>query len=96
MIIQGKIFGGIVGTEIVRYDIYGKDVYIANKMESNGMPGRILISENTQNIISNKYSDLFYSEENSEIDLPIFGEKMSSFFVYQNIYEDEICSPTYI
>lgn len=32
----GTIKGGIVGTDIVRYDIYGEDVGIANKMESNG------------------------------------------------------------
>jgi len=33
---QGKIIGGVIGTDIVRYDIYGKDVVIANKMESSG------------------------------------------------------------
>jgi class 3 adenylate cyclase len=27
----GTIIGGIVGTEIVRYDIYGSDVVVANK-----------------------------------------------------------------
>ena len=27
----GTIIGGIIGTEIVRYDIYGSDVMIANK-----------------------------------------------------------------
>jgi len=29
----GKFIGGIIGTDIVRYDIYGQDVLIANKME---------------------------------------------------------------
>lgn len=29
----GNIIGGIVGTDIVRYDIYGSDVAIAKKME---------------------------------------------------------------
>jgi class 3 adenylate cyclase len=32
----GHIIGGVLGTDIVRYDIYGADVMIANKMESNG------------------------------------------------------------
>ncbi len=40
----GKIIGGVMGTDIVRYDIYGKDVLIANKMESNGEVGKVLIS----------------------------------------------------
>lgn len=30
-----------MGTDIVRYDIYGKDVLIANKMESNGKLDKI-------------------------------------------------------
>lgn len=48
---QGNIYGGIIGTEIVRYDIYGRDVLIANKMESGGVEGKIMISENTKKIL---------------------------------------------
>jgi class 3 adenylate cyclase len=29
----GTVIGGIIGTEIVRYDIYGPHVMIANKFE---------------------------------------------------------------
>ncbi len=42
------MIGGIIGKEIVRYDIYGIDVPIANKMESNGIKGRVCISETTK------------------------------------------------
>lgn len=37
----GDVIGGVMGTDIVRYDIYGKDVVIANKMESNGEKDRV-------------------------------------------------------
>lgn len=37
----GSIIGGVLGTEIVRYDIYGPDVLIANKMESKGEKGKL-------------------------------------------------------
>ena len=37
----GRIIGGVMGTDIVRYDVYGGDVVIANKMESNGEKGKI-------------------------------------------------------
>lgn len=47
----GTVIGGIIGTDIVRYDIYGKDVSIANKMESSGVEGRIHISETTKTMI---------------------------------------------
>ena len=43
----GSIVGGIIGTKIVRYDIFGPDVLIANKMESNGLPGKIIVSQTT-------------------------------------------------
>ena len=32
----GLLIGGIIGTEVVRYDIYGADNMIANNMESEG------------------------------------------------------------
>lgn len=38
----------MIGTEVVRYDIYGNDVAIANKCESNGTPGQITVSESTK------------------------------------------------
>lgn len=48
----GSIIGGVNGTDLVRYDIYGPDVVIANKMESNGEPGKILMSMSTKIILS--------------------------------------------
>jgi class 3 adenylate cyclase len=47
----GKIIGGITGTNVVRYDIYGTDVMIANKIESNGEKGFVCVSETTKQII---------------------------------------------
>lgn len=44
----GSIIGGVLGTDIVRYDIYGSDVMIANKMESNGKKGAVQVSEETK------------------------------------------------
>jgi class 3 adenylate cyclase len=43
----GKIVGGIIGTKVVRYDIFGQDVLIANKMESNGQQGCVCVSDAT-------------------------------------------------
>jgi class 3 adenylate cyclase len=47
----GKVIGGITGTNLVRYDIYGPDVLIANKMESEGVPGKINTSEATKQLL---------------------------------------------
>ena len=49
----GKIVGGIIGTKVVRYDIFGEDVLIANKMESNGIAGQVCISQSTYKLVQN-------------------------------------------
>lgn len=55
----GYIIGGVIGTDIVRYDIYGPNVLIANKMESNGERGRVMISETTYKIIKESFPNSF-------------------------------------
>jgi phospholipid-translocating ATPase len=56
----GKIIGGVLGTEIVRYDIYGEDVLIANNMESEGKENEVHISESTKRLLElNDKDNLF-------------------------------------
>ena len=50
----GTVIAGIIGSSVVRYDIFGSDVLIANKMESSGSPGRINISEETKRLLESK------------------------------------------
>ena len=50
----GTVIAGIIGSSVVRYDIFGSDVLIANKMESAGTPGRINISEETKKLLESK------------------------------------------
>merc|ERR1719440_818305 len=40
----GKIVGGVIGTNKLRYDIWGVDVITAHKLEANGTPGKVLAS----------------------------------------------------
>ena len=47
----GKVVAGIIGSKVVRYDIYGEGVLIANKMESNGVPGKVCVSDETRKIL---------------------------------------------
>lgn len=47
----GTIIAGIIGSTIVRYDIFGPDVLKANKIESNGIPGRISVSSDTKKML---------------------------------------------
>jgi len=50
----GEVIAGIIGTTVVRYDIYGPDVMIANKMESGGYMGRINVSDVTRDLLDSR------------------------------------------
>lgn len=75
---------GITGSNIVRYDIYGDDVLIANKMESLGMPGRINASNQVVQILQSYDPDKYSFEFNRRIYLPTINKRVKSYFVNEN------------
>ena len=50
----GKILGGIIGSKIVRYDIFGHDVLIAKKIEKISSGGSVYVSESFHNLLRRK------------------------------------------
>jgi class 3 adenylate cyclase len=85
----GKIVGGIIGTKVVRYDIFGQDVLIANKMESNGVAGAVCISEQTYKLIQkNQFvsNTLDFTEHNT-CEIGTIGKTIKTFIVKQ-IFND--------
>jgi phospholipid-translocating ATPase len=77
----GDIIAGITGTKIVRYDIYGADVLIANKMESNGEAGKIAVSESTKDIIESFVPGDFTFCEAKEVKISSLSKSIKMFFV---------------
>ena len=77
----GEIIAGITGTNVVRYDIYGPDVLIANKMESGGMSGRINVSDVTMAILEKKMPENLAFEFNKEIVAKVVGRSHKSYFI---------------
>jgi len=81
----GDIIAGIIGTKIVRYDIFGQNVLIANKMESNGVPGKVVISETTKRYLS-MFSELeldkgFDFKFNEAVNCEAVGQVVDSYVV---------------
>ena len=77
----GTIIAGITGTNIVRYDIYGPDNDIANKMESQGMPGKVNISQITKSMLQKKCEDRFDYTFNKTVHYAPTDTSLESYFV---------------
>lgn len=73
-----------MGTQIVRYDIYGVDVMIANKMESNGEKGRILVSESARDMILERSGDKLLFTEKSDVYIKATDAHIKTFFCDHN------------
>lgn len=78
---QGNIIGGVLGTEIVRYDIYGPDVLIANKMESNGKKGFIQVSKETKELLESNFLGHYDYEYHTTLTLKNIDRETVGYFI---------------
>ncbi len=62
----GPIVAGVVGKKKYAYDIWGSTVNIASRMESNGEPGKVNISEATYNLIKNEFNCSYRGKINAK------------------------------
>lgn len=77
----GSAYGGVIGTDLVRFDLYGEDVVLANKMESGGAPGKICVSEDTKALLEAVETANYTFTENQEISLKYSDKKKKSYFM---------------
>ena len=77
----GEVIAGIIGSNIVRYDIWGADVLIANKMESNGTPGMIKVSQDTKDMLESRVTGHFTFTESDKVEVPVIGVIKPSYYV---------------
>ena len=63
---SGKIVGYIIGSKVVRYDIFGEDVLTASQIMENSSPGTLLVSDATRRLLLRKSQiyETFDWEEN--------------------------------
>ena len=75
---SGPVVGGVIGTHKFQYDIWGDTVNTAARMESHGVPGRIHISSDTQEMIHEE----FVCERRGTIEVKGKGQ-METWFVLE-------------
>ncbi len=69
----GPVVAGVVGKKKYAYDIWGSTVNIASRMESNGEPGKVNISESTYALVKDQYDCTYrgkiYAKNVGDIDM---------------------------
>lgn len=78
-----------MGTDIIRFDLYGSDVLIANKMESNGKEDRIHISQSTKDLLDKvNRNNRYLFTPNGYTEVKALSRKVFGYFVDKNVQKD--------
>lgn len=73
----GTVVAGIIGLKKFSYDVWGDAVNLASRLESGGVPGKIQVSEQSYNLLKDRYR----FEERGDIDLKGVGKTRTYFLV---------------
>ena len=79
----GRVVAGIIGSKVVRYDIFGEGVLIANKVESNGIPGKVCVSADTKAYLFQQpdvYAE-YQFDEHTTLHLPSINKEIKCYAI---------------
>lgn len=84
---SGSVTAGVIGSNIVRYDIFGADVLVANKMESNGIAGHVVVSEVTKGFLEQYQPQAFRFSENKVVHCQGINKQYKSYVLEKTVEE---------
>ena len=85
----GKVIGGVIGSKFVRYDVFGEGVVISQKVEKEGMIGKVTISDDTRRLLNSiqdigeqyttsEHKDIYISSVERNVELYTIERNYSS------------------
>ncbi|MDC0835243.1 adenylate/guanylate cyclase domain-containing protein [Geitlerinema sp. CS-897] len=77
----GPVVAGAIGLSKFAYDLWGDTVNTASRMESNGIPGRIQVTE----AVRDRLQDRFEFERRGKIDVKGKGETIAYFLLSRKV-----------
>jgi class 3 adenylate cyclase len=82
----GKVVAGIIGSKVVRYDIFGEGVFIGHKIVQAGLSGKVTISEETKQLIMSQpeVAREYNIEPFKRVDLKMISRSIMSHTIVKN------------
>ena len=79
----GQVVAGIIGSKIVRYDIFGEGVLVANKMKLNAQDNRVCISNETKRVLEQvpDVANEYYFNEHAKFNVNNYNKTITSYIV---------------
>jgi len=87
---SGGVVAGVIGKHKFIYDLWGDTVNTASRMESQGMAGRVQITDDTRR----RLGEQFLMEERGIIDIKNIGEMHTWFLTGRNSAAEQITNRT--
>jgi class 3 adenylate cyclase len=82
----GRVVAGIIGSRVVRYDIFGEGVVIGNKILQEANSGAVLVSDETmkkildQNEVAREYNFEYFKK----IECKMIGKSITTYSIKKN------------
>ena len=85
---RGNFVGGVIGSDRLRFDIWGVDVCTATECESSGKPGKLNVSASMREFLDEYFGSRFVYEFNVTF-IDMLDTSVDTFLTYDRCFEQK-------